>query len=219
MRGLQVNSERELCVGVLALQGAFDAHCAAMRACGLAASHVRTPRDLEAVDGLIIPGGESSTMSQLLESSGLWDPIRSRIDGGMPVWGTCAGLILLATEILDGRSDQLSFGALDVSVRRNAFGRQVDSFEDDVEIVGEPQPFHGVFIRAPRIERVGSDVEILGSYRGEPVLVRHGVVMGASFHPELTDDLRLHQMFAKVVSDHAGTDSMTRAEFTTQEKR
>ena len=211
-----MNSDLSPRVGVLALQGAFDAHCHAVSDCGVQAVQVRTPKDLESVDALIIPGGESSTMSQLLESSLLWEPIRDRIAAGMPVWGTCAGLILLASEILDGRSDQLSFGALDVSVRRNAFGRQVDSFESDIDVAGDSTGFHGVFIRAPRIERVGSAVEVIGVYRGEPVLVRQGVVLGASFHPELTADLRLHQMFVDMV--RAVRDEM-RSEITTQRGR
>ena len=146
-----------------------------------------------------MPGGESSTMSQLLESSGLFDPIASRIADGMPVFGTCAGMILLASEILDGRSDQRNFSAIDISVRRNAFGRQVDSFEATINSsVGD---FHGVFIRAPRIERVGDDVEILGSIDGEPVLVRQGNVLAASFHPELSNDARLHEYFVSITAN------------------
>ena len=211
-----MNSDLSPRVGVLALQGAFDAHCHAVTDCGVQAVQVRTPKDLETVDALIIPGGESSTISQLLETSGLWEPIRDRIAAGMPVWGTCAGLILLASEILDGRSDQLSFGALDVSVRRNAFGRQVDSFESEIDIVGDAIGFHGVFIRAPRIERMGSAVEVVGTYRGEPVLVRQGVVLGASFHPELTADQRLHQMFVDMIHTARGD---SRSETTTQKGR
>jgi 5'-phosphate synthase pdxT subunit len=180
-------------VGVLALQGAFAAHSECLQSLGCNTVEVRLPQDLDAVEALVMPGGESSTMSQLLLSSGLFDVIDQRISSGMPVFGTCAGMILLASEILDGRSDQRSFSAIDISVRRNAFGRQIDSFESTVETsVGE---FHGVFIRAPRIERVGDDVEIVGQLNGEPVLVRQNKVLAASFHPELAGDARMHQYF------------------------
>ena len=185
-------------VGVLALQGAFAAHSDCLTSIGVQSIEVRNPEQLSSVDALLMPGGESSTMSQLLESSGLFDPISSRIKDGMPVFGTCAGMILLASEILDGRSDQRSFSAIDISVRRNAFGRQVDSFEATINSsVGD---FHGVFIRAPRIERVGDDVEILGSIDGEPVLVRQGNVLAASFHPELSNDARLHEYFVSITA-------------------
>lgn len=180
-------------VGVLALQGAFAAHSECLQSLGCNTVEVRLPQDLDAVEALVMPGGESSTMSQLLLSSGLFDVIHQRISSGMPVFGTCAGMILLASEILDGRSDQRSFSAIDISVRRNAFGRQIDSFESTVETsVGE---FHGVFIRAPRIERVGDDVEIVGQLNGAPVLVRQNKVLAASFHPELAGDARMHQYF------------------------
>jgi 5'-phosphate synthase pdxT subunit len=186
-------------VGVLALQGAFAAHSDCLSSIGVQSIEVRNPEQLSSVDALLMPGGESSTMSQLLESSGLFDPISSRIADGMPVFGTCAGMILLASEILDGRSDQRSFSAIDISVRRNAFGRQVDSFEATINSsVGD---FHGVFIRAPRIERVGDDVEILGSIDGEPVLVRQGNVLAASFHPELSNDARLHEYFVSITAN------------------
>jgi len=186
-------------VGVLALQGAFAAHSDCLTSIGVQSIEVRNPEQLSSVDALLMPGGESSTMSQLLESSGLFDPISSRIADGMPVFGTCAGMILLASEILDGRSDQRSFSAIDISVRRNAFGRQVDSFEATINSsVGD---FHGVFIRAPRIERVGDDVEVLGSIDGEPVLVRQGNVLAASFHPELSNDARLHEYFVSITAN------------------
>lgn len=186
-------------VGVLALQGAFAAHSDCLTSIGVQSIEVRTPEQLNSVDALLMPGGESSTMSQLLESSGLFDPIASRIADGMPVFGTCAGMILLASEILDGRSDQRSFSAIDISVRRNAFGRQVDSFEATINSpVGE---FHGVFIRAPRIERVGDEVEVLGSINNEPVLVRQGNVLAASFHPELSNDARLHEYFVSITAN------------------
>lgn len=186
-------------VGVLALQGAFAAHSDCLTSIGVQSIEVRNPEQLGSVDALLMPGGESSTMSQLLESSGLFDPITTRIAGGMPVFGTCAGMILLASEILDGRSDQRSFSAIDISVRRNAFGRQVDSFEATINSsVGD---FHGVFIRAPRIERVGDQVEVLGSINDEPVLVRQGNVLAASFHPELSNDARLHEYFVSITSN------------------
>ena len=186
-------------VGVLALQGAFAAHSDCLTSIGVQSIEVRTPEQLHSVDALLMPGGESSTMSQLLESSGLFDPISARIAAGMPVFGTCAGMILLASEILDGRSDQRSFSAIDISVRRNAFGRQVDSFEGAINSsVGD---FHGVFIRAPRIERVGDEVEVLGSINDEPVLVRQGNVLAASFHPELSNDARLHEYFVSITAN------------------
>ena len=186
-------------VGVLALQGAFAAHADCLTTIGVQSVEVRTPEQLSSVDALLMPGGESSTMSQLLESSGLFDPIAMRIADGMPVFGTCAGMILLASEILDGRSDQRSFSAIDISVRRNAFGRQVDSFEATINSsVGD---FHGVFIRAPRIERVGNEVEVLGSINNEPVLVRQGNVLAASFHPELSNDARLHEYFVSITAN------------------
>ncbi len=186
-------------VGVLALQGAFAAHSECLTSIGVQSVEVRTPEQLSSVDALLMPGGESSTMSQLLESSGLFDPIAARIADGMPVFGTCAGMILLASEILDGRSDQRSFSAIDISVRRNAFGRQVDSFEATINSsVGD---FHGIFIRAPRIERVGEEVEVLGSINNEPVLVRQGNVLAASFHPELSNDARLHEYFVSLTAN------------------
>ena len=186
-------------IGVLALQGAFAAHSDCLTSIGVQSIEVRNPEQLKSVDALLMPGGESSTMSQLLESSGLFDPISSRIADGMPVFGTCAGMILLASEILDGRSDQRSFSAIDISVRRNAFGRQVDSFEATIKSsVGD---FHGVFIRAPRIERVGDEVEVLGSINNEPVLVRQGNVLAASFHPELSNDARLHEYFVSIAAN------------------
>ena len=186
-------------VGVLALQGAFAAHSDCLTSIGVQSVEVRTPEQLSSVDALLMPGGESSTMSQLLESSGLFDPIAIRIKDGMPVFGTCAGMILLASEILDGRSDQRNFSAIDISVRRNAFGRQVDSFESTISTdVGD---FQGVFIRAPRIERVGADVQVLGSIANEPVLVRQGKVLAASFHPELSNDARLHEYFVSITAN------------------
>ena len=181
-------------IGVLALQGAFARHVERLRAIGATAVEVRTPEHLTAVDALVMPGGESTTMSNLLGSTALFDPIAERIEGGMPVFGTCAGMILLADKILDGRDDQRHFGVLDVTVRRNGYGRQIHSFEADLELADRP-PFHGVFIRAPRVEAVGPDVEVLASFDGDPVLVRQGGLLAACFHPELTDDVRLHELF------------------------
>jgi 5'-phosphate synthase pdxT subunit len=187
-------------VGVLALQGAFARHAACLTALGAEAREVRTPADLAEVDALVLPGGESTTMSMLLESSGLFDPLAVRLHDGLPTLGTCAGMILLGSEILDGRPDQRCFGAVDISVRRNAFGRQVDSFEADLalpDLAGGP--FRAVFIRAPFVERTGADVEVLATVDGHPVLCRQGAVTVAAFHPELTPDLRLHERFLKEI--------------------
>ena len=186
-------------IGVLALQGAFAAHARVLRAAGAEPREVRGPNDLDGVDALVMPGGESTTMSMLLVTSLLDEPIRDRIDDGLPVFGTCAGLILLAEGVRDGRSDQVGFGVLDVDVRRNAFGRQVDSFEAELTVDGFDRPFHGVFIRAPVVERAGDDVEVLSSYEGRPVLVRQGKLLAASFHPELSDDDRIHRLFLEGV--------------------
>ncbi len=188
-------------VGVLALQGAFARHIEACERLGHAARQVRTVADLAGVDALILPGGESTTMSKLLVSQGLFDPIAERLRAGMPALGTCAGLILLAASVRDGRGDQRSFAAIDCVVRRNGYGRQVDSFETDLDIVGvEGGPFHAVFIRAPRIEAIGDDVAVLAQVGGDPVVCRSGNVLVAAFHPELTDDLRLHREFLSCLS-------------------
>jgi 5'-phosphate synthase pdxT subunit len=188
-------------VGVLALQGAVVLHERALADAGATPITVRTAEQLDSVDALVVPGGESTTISMLLESSGLFEPIAERIDAGLPVLGTCAGMILLSREILDGRSDQRSWGAIDVDVRRNAFGRQVDSFEADLDIEAvEGDPFHAVFIRAPVIERAGDDVVVLASLSDRPVLARQGGVLVSSFHPELTADGRLHRYFLEEVA-------------------
>jgi 5'-phosphate synthase pdxT subunit len=195
-------SRSGLTIGVLALQGAFAAHEQRLRQSGVSARQVRTADDLRSVDALVMPGGESTTMSKLLQTSGLFDPIAERIGEGMPVFGTCAGMILLATEVLDGRPDQRSYSAIDIGVRRNGYGRQVDSFEADLEVpsIGG-SPFHGVFIRAPKVERVGPGVEVLSEYQGVPVLLRSGRVSVASFHPELAGDARLHESFIETVTE------------------
>jgi pyridoxal 5'-phosphate synthase pdxT subunit len=191
--------EPDRLVGVLALQGAFVAHQRALDAVGATTRQVRLPSDLDGLDALVMPGGESTTMSRLLSTSGLFDEIKARVSDGMPVLGTCAGMILLASEVLDGRADQLSFGAIDISVQRNGYGRQVDSFETDLEVVGFERPFHAVFIRAPKVVAIGAGVEVLAEYDGVPVVARQGRVMVASFHPELTGDARLHAKFLQEV--------------------
>ena len=182
-------------VGVLALQGAFARHCDVLAALGAAPLEVRTPVDLEAVDAIVMPGGESTTMSMLLDSSGLRTPLAGRMADGLPVLGTCAGMILLAVRVTDGRPDQRSFGAIDVDVRRNGYGRQIDSFEDQFPVTGLDGMFHGVFIRAPVVERVGTAVEVLAQVDGIPVLCREGSVLVSSFHPEMSGDGRIHERF------------------------
>jgi pyridoxal 5'-phosphate synthase pdxT subunit len=183
-------------VGVLALQGAFARHAAALAALGAEPFEVRTPEQLAGVDALVLPGGESTTVSMLLRSAELHDPLAARLADGMPALGTCAGMILLGAEILGGRGDQRCFGAIDLTVRRNAYGRQVDSFEAPVAIDGvEGAPFPAVFIRAPAVERAGPGVEVLATVEGAPVVCRQGPILVSAFHPELSDDLRLHGLF------------------------
>ena len=182
-------------VGVLALQGAFARHCEVLTDLGAVPLEVRTPGDLDAVDAMVVPGGESTTMSMLLDSSGLRPSLAERLADGLPVLGTCAGMILLAVRVTDGRDDQRSFGAIDIDVRRNGYGRQVDSFEDQLSVTGLDGPFHGVFIRAPVVERVGADVEVLATVDGVPVLCREGAVLVSSFHPEMSGDGRIHERF------------------------
>ena len=200
-------------IGVLALQGNVREHVAALTAAGATALPVRRPSELDAVDGIVLPGGESTTMSKLLDVFELLDPLRARLRAGLPAYGSCAGMILLADEILDGRPDQHQLGGLDVVVRRNAFGRQVDSFETDLEFDGLPGgPVHAVFIRAPWVEKTGGDVEVLaavphvtsdgraaGEAAGQAVAVRQGPVLATSFHPELTGDRRVHALFVDMV--------------------
>ena len=187
-------------VGVLALQGDVREHVQALGELSTHAVEVRVPEDLAGVDALVLPGGESTTIAKLLEFSGLFAPVAERLDAGMAALGTCAGMILLATEVLDGRPDQPSFGAIDLTVRRNAFGRQLDSFEADLEIAGMAGgAFPAVFIRAPYVERVGDGVEVLACVDEHPVLCRSGPIVVSSFHPELAGDLRLHQLFVEGV--------------------
>lgn len=192
-------------IGVLALQGDVREHVAALAAAGADARPVRRPTELDAVDGLVIPGGESTTISKLTDIFEMREPIDKRIADGMPVYGSCAGMIMLATVVLDGRPDQRGFAGIDMTVRRNAFGRQVDSFEAPVEITGVPgEPFHAVFIRAPWVERVGAGVQVIGTVTDGPaadriVAVRQGNLLSTSFHPELTGDLRVHAYFVDLV--------------------
>ena len=181
-------------VGILALQGAVDAHRDALERLGATVEMVKRPDQLDGLDAIVLPGGESTTMSMLLESSGMFDPLAKRLADGLPVLGTCAGMILLASEVLDGRSDQRWFSAIDLTVRRNAYGTQIQSFETDLDIEGLDDPFHAVFIRAPGVEVSGSGVEVWAEVDGEPVLCRQGPVIVAAFHPELTNDDRVHQL-------------------------
>ena len=185
-------------VGVLALQGAFARHVEALERCGVDAFEVRTAEQLGSCDALVIPGGESTTMSKLLVTFDMVEPLTKMLDDGLPVFGTCAGMILLASSISDGRADQVNFSAIDIGVRRNGYGRQIDSFETDITVDGDGvgvQPFTAVFIRAPVVETWGSDVDVLATVDGDPVLCRQGPVLVSSFHPELTDDIRLHRFF------------------------
>ena len=193
-------------IGVLALQGDTREHLAALRAAGAQATTVRRRAELDAVDGLGIPGGESTTMSLLLREFDLLDPLRARLAAGMPAYGSCAGMILLSSEILDagepGRQ-ATPLGAIDMTVRRNAFGRQVDSFEEDISFRGLDGPAHAVFIRAPWVERVGPDVEVLARAGEHAVAVRQGAALATAFHPEVTGDRRVHRLFVDIVTGRA----------------
>ena len=182
-------------VGVLALQGAFRAHLEMFAAVGAQVVAVKLPLHLDGIDAIILPGGESTTQDKLLDTSGLREPLTDALRAGMACLATCAGLILLATEVIDGRVDQKPLGLLDITVRRNGYGRQVDSFETPLEIAATGAPdFPGVFIRAPKIERLGRG-EVMATHHESPVLMRDGAIWGATFHPELSRDLRLHQQF------------------------
>jgi 5'-phosphate synthase pdxT subunit len=181
-------------IGVLALQGDFALHLEHLRRCGASARIVRTADEVSGCDGLVIPGGESTTIGKLMDRMGLLPLLARRIAAGMPVYGTCAGAILLARVIVD--SNQLRIGVMDITIARNAYGRQVDSFEADLVAPGlGSEPLRGVFIRAPIIEAVGPGVEVLARFEGRPVLVREGNMVAGTFHPELTDDLRIHRYF------------------------
>ncbi|MET9728873.1 pyridoxal 5'-phosphate synthase glutaminase subunit PdxT [Streptomyces zaomyceticus] len=187
-------------IGVLALQGDVREHLIALAAADAVARPVRRPEELAEIDGLVIPGGESTTISKLADLFGMAEPLRERIAAGLPVYGTCAGLIMLAEKILDPRSGQETFGGIDMIVRRNAFGRQNESFEAGVTVAGiEDGPVEGVFIRAPWVESVGAEVEILAEHEGHIVAVRQGRVLATSFHPELTGDHRIHALFVDMV--------------------
>jgi 5'-phosphate synthase pdxT subunit len=204
---------RQPVIGVLALQGDVREHLAALRAQGAEAVAVRRPEELDAVDGLVLPGGESTTMAKLADRFGLLEPLRKAIGGGLPAYGSCAGMILLADRILDAPGDQQTIGGLDVTVRRNAFGRQVDSFESDIALDGVGGgPLHAVFIRAPWVEEAGEGVQVLGRVVGGPadgkiVAVRQGNLVATSFHPELTGDRRVHALFVELVRGLAGEES------------
>jgi 5'-phosphate synthase pdxT subunit len=187
-------------IGVLALQGAFREHILAIEALDAKATAVRLPEQLAQLDGLIIPGGESTAISKLMESYGFYEPIAERCAAGMAVWGTCAGAILIAAEVVDGIKGQRSLGLMDISVRRNAYGRQIDSFEVDLDFAHIGEPFTGIFIRAPWLERVGEGVETLATHEGHACAARQGRLMATTFHPELTGDPRVHRFFVEQVA-------------------
>ena len=193
-------------VGVLALQGDVREHLRALTAVGATAVPVRRERELDAVDALVLPGGESTTMDKLLRAFDLFGPVQARLRAGMPAYGSCAGMILLADRVLGGIEGQQTLGGVDVTVRRNAFGRQVESFETDLSIEGIEAPVHGVFIRAPWVEQVGPAATVLsrvavGPAAGRIVAVRQGPLLVTSFHPEVTGDTRVHQLFVEIVRD------------------
>ncbi len=189
-------------IGVLALQGDVREHARALRKAGAEPVPVRRPEELDGLDGVVVPGGESTTIGRLLGVFALLEPLRQAVRGGLPAYGSCAGMILLADEVLDGRPGQPTVGGLDVAVRRNAFGRQVDSFEVSLPVEGLAEPVHAVFIRAPWVERVGEGVEVLAREPGgHPVAVRQGRLLATSFHPELTGDARVHGLFVDLVRD------------------
>jgi 5'-phosphate synthase pdxT subunit len=194
-------------IGVLALQGDVREHLAALDRSGAAARPVRRAEELEGIDGIVLPGGESTTMDKLARAFGVRDPLRAALRAGLPAYGSCAGMILLADRVLDGPPDQETLGGIDMTVRRNAFGRQVASFEGDVEVDGVPGgPMHGVFIRAPWVEEVGDGVQVLarvqeGEAAGRIVAVRQGSLLATSFHPEMTGDGRVHELFVRIVKE------------------
>lgn len=181
-------------IGVLSLQGAFGAHSRMLAGLGVEAVAVRQPSDLSGIEGLILPGGESTTLSMLIESSGLRPALEDLVRDGLPMFGTCAGMILLSQEVVGRRHDQLSFAAIDITVERNGYGRQLDSFEAEIGLDAH-RNFRGVFIRAPRVVRVGPGVTVLATHNDDAVLLENGRVLVASFHPELTEDPSIHQLF------------------------
>jgi 5'-phosphate synthase pdxT subunit len=194
-------------IGVLALQGDVREHLRLLTSLGVPAVAVRRPSELDAVAGLVLPGGESTTMIRLARTFELLEPLRARIKGGLPAFGTCAGMILLADRMLDGAPGQETLGGLDITVRRNAFGRQVDSFEENIHLVGLDAPVHAVFIRAPWVESVGDGVEVLATVEAGPaagriVAVRQGPLMATSFHPEVGGGSRIHRLFVDLVAQH-----------------
>jgi 5'-phosphate synthase pdxT subunit len=210
-------------IGVLALQGDVREHLAALRAQGAEAMPVRRPEELAGVDGLVLPGGESTTIAKLAARFGLLEPLRQAIRQGLPAYGSCAGMILLADRILDGPADQETIGGLDVTVRRNAFGRQVDSFESEIAVAGiEGGSMRAVFIRAPWVEKAGAGVEVLGRVVGGPadgkiVAVRQGSLVATSFHPELTGDRRVHALFVDIVRRTLASEQSAGADTGTEE--
>jgi pyridoxal 5'-phosphate synthase pdxT subunit len=222
IRMTHTQTERPLTIGVLALQGDFREHARAMERLGARAREVRLPRDLEGLDGLIIPGGESTVMGKLMIAYGLDQPLRDLIARGLPVWGTCAGLILLARETDNALAGQPLLAAMDIRVCRNAFGAQRESFETDISVPAlGGEPYHAVFIRGPVVETVGPDVEVLARIEaglantsGDIVAVRQGPLLGTAFHPEITDDLRFHSYFLEIArtATHPGGAPAARAD-------
>jgi 5'-phosphate synthase pdxT subunit len=194
-------------IGVLALQGDVREHLVALARAGALGRPVRRPEELADLDGIVLPGGESTTMDKLMRAFGVRDPLRAALQAGLPAYGSCAGMILLADRVLDGSVDQETLGGIDMTVRRNAFGRQVASFEGDVHLDGlGGRPIHGVFIRAPWVEEVGETVEVLarvedGEAAGRIVAVRQGSLLATSFHPEMTGDGRVHELFVHIIED------------------
>ena len=193
-------------IGVLALQGDVREHVAVLEAAGARAVRVRRPDELDSVDAMVVPGGESTTIGKLLVTFDLLEPLQKRVAGGMPAFGSCAGMILLADRVVDGTADQVGIGGIDMTVRRNAFGRQVDSFERDIRFRGLGEPVHAVFIRAPWVEELGEGVEPLarvddGPAAGRIVAVRQGPLLATAFHPELTSDPRVHALFVSMVRE------------------
>ncbi len=193
-------------IGVLALQGDVREHLRALEASGAATRTVRRPEELDGLDGIVLPGGESTTIDKLARAFDVREPLVAALRAGLPAYGSCAGMILLADRVLDGRADQQTFGGLDVTVRRNAFGRQVDSFEEDISFTGVDGPVRAVFIRAPWVEELGEGVEVLarveaGPADGRIVAVRQGPLLATSFHPEVTGDQRVHGLFVQMVRE------------------